>query len=92
MRPTLTDLLEEINLAAEYAQVPDHYAFTGVEVDNQTAIIKVNEERFLVNTAWALGNIKRLPDRTSLLQIRTALALSHPDTMGLGPKSPPRPE
>ena len=58
----------------------------------RVAILRFADETYLVDIAWAMGNARRLPDKTSPMQMAEALALSHPEVLGVGAKYPPRNE
>lgn len=84
--PTITELVAELNLVAEYAG----RVITFEEIGPTTVGVMDESEVYQVDVAWAIGNVKRLPDRATARQIREALLLSHPDRKGGGPKLPKR--
>lgn len=71
-------LVEYLNLCAEYARLPESFVFSGIQKEPGQAQIEVEGERYLVDVRWAMGNAKRLPDRTTKTQMIKALVLSHP--------------
>lgn len=81
------DLAEELNNVAEYARVDIEFAVQDGPEPGQ-ATVTVDGEDFVVDLSWAMGNTKRLPDRTNRRQILQALTVSHPDVKGVGPKNP----
>jgi hypothetical protein len=82
--PTIEKLVIELNLVAEYASVEAPFEAAG------PSTVSAWGETFEVDVPWAMGNTKRLPDRTSSAQMREALVQSHPKVKGLGPKHPPK--
>lgn len=80
----IQELVDELNLVAEYAKIETVFEAEG------PSTVKAWDETFEVDVAWAMGNTKRLPDRTSSAQMREALEQSHPLRKGLGPKLPPK--
>ena len=88
---TPDELADEINLVAEYARLPERYAATArAGSAPNTAVVTFGGSEYAVDLSWAVGNIRRLPDRTSAGQIAEALLASHPDVRAAGPKHPPR--
>jgi hypothetical protein len=89
---TAREIQEEIDIIAEYARV-----YADFEVNDEDGkgpcIVKVivggRVDEYRVSPSWVMGNLKRLPDRTTLGQIRLALEVSHPEVLGVGPKNPP---
>lgn len=75
------ELVEYLNLCAEYARLPENFVFSGIEKEPGQAQIEVGGERYLVDVGWAMGNAKRLPDRTTKAQMIRALVLSHPNNL-----------
>jgi hypothetical protein len=73
-----------LNLVAEYARLGVTFEAIG------PATVGVAGEIYEVHVGWAMGNVKRLPDRVTERQMREALLQSHPDRKGLGPKLPER--
>jgi hypothetical protein len=79
----LQDVVVEANLVAEYAGLWSAEFF----IVNDTTI-GVGDAQYVVDPTWAMGNLKRLPDRCTLRQMKDCLVQSHPDRKGLGPKHP----
>lgn len=90
---TPAEILEELLVIVTYANIDAD--FTVESAGDLTSLVKVESfgqpvGEFLVSSSWAMGNLKRLPDRTTLGQIRFALEVSHPDVKDVGPKHPER--
>jgi len=87
---TTEELIDYLNLVAEYERLPSSVAFTGYQLDTNMSLVKVSGEEYLVDTAWAMGNAQRLPDRCTKYQMIDALTVSHPDVKQAGPKNEER--
>ena len=88
--PSLTDLLDELNHVADYAKI--NVTFDVREGDEPTLAVvrlKPSGDIITVDIAHAMGNVKRLPDRTTYGQIVETLSLAHPRIKGIGPSAPP---
>ncbi len=95
----MANLCEELYLIAEYASRCGK-GFSDIDTvrfEVTTAkrrgcsVVKVNsDQEYLVDTAWCLGNLTRLPDQTTMDQMCLALQASHPDVKLVGPKHAPR--
>ena len=81
---TIQELVEELNFVAEAAHLTTVFTVAG------PATVAGLGESYEVDVAWAMGNVKRLPDRTTSPQMHEALVQAHPDRKGLGPKHPPK--
>ena len=86
MPVTVADVAAEFNAVAEYAGIPGEFA---PAPDGSDAVTFLGET-FPVEPSWAVGNARRLPDRTDVVQVVEALRASAPGVRGVGPKSPPR--
>ena len=90
---TPAEILEELEVIVNYANIDAD--LTVESAGNFTSTVRVESlgqlvGEFLVISSWVMGNLKRLPDRTTLGQIRLALEASHPDVKDVGPKHPER--
>lgn len=79
-------LLEDLNMAAEYAGLPSYFTFTDETTSPSQGEVRCGSDVYLVDIAWAIGNVHRLPDRCTSAQMIQALVASHPDVKGVGPK------
>jgi hypothetical protein len=79
-------LAEELNVVAEYAGIETTFAVEPAPQPGTSTVKTSRGETFLVDTAWALGNVKRLPDHTDIYQMLSALRVSHPDVKGVASK------
>ena len=80
-------LAEELNIVASYAGVALTFkAEAGPEPGTSLVTLDPGRGEFLVDTAWAFGNVRRLPDHADVYQILSALRVSHPKVKGVGTK------
>jgi hypothetical protein len=88
--PSLNELLDELNHVAEYARINVAFEIEeGVEPNLARVTLRPSGDIVVVDIPWALGNVRRLPDKTSYGQIVETLSLSHPKIKGVGPSAPP---
>ncbi len=82
--PTIQELVEELNFVSEAAGLVTVFEVAGPSTVRAWGLSFEND------VAWAMGNTKRLPDRTTSPQMHEALVQSHPNLKGLGSKHPPK--
>ena len=71
-------LATELNVIAEYAGVRVTFEVTAGPEAGTSVVTTSRSETFLVDTVWALGNVRNLPDHTDVYEILHAVRVSHP--------------
>lgn len=85
---TPESLAEELNIVASYAGIALTFkAEAGPEPGTSLVTTDPAGIPYLVDTAWAFGNVKRLPDHADKYLILHALRVSHPKVKGVSAKS-----
>lgn len=71
-------LCEELSLLAENARFP-----ISVDIEMVGELLLFDRVYYTLDKRWAIGNLKRLPDRPSQAQVHQALYLAHPEIKGI---------